>query len=317
MTGPGGGGRASARLTITCSSSQSPSTTSPPLNISPSTLMVGTDMFARPAWHDDVFAHLDRIDTDPAFDDDPEDVKEYEDWVRAEVERKLGLRQPSSSTNFPVDAPQLVSATSRSSPPPPRLSSPITSRITRSTGVGTTQLSTRHTIATPARISTAPTVETPTLTAPLPAPPTARPRLLDTPVSIATPQTPDATHPSAIARGRRDDPATPVPLGTAELAKLKKREGFQKLTKHIASIVPPPADPQPAPGARGRTRGRSRGRGRGRLGMTGRVNIGGNALAGTRICLAPSGPCKPRAEIVSCVLWVQLTTRSLTWAGKS
>lgn len=256
-------------------------------------------MFAHPAWHDDVFAHLDRIDTDPAFDEDSEDVKAYEAWVRSEVERKLARGQASSPPPPPVQDPlELVAATHfrATSSPPLRLSSPpVASRLS---GVGPTHPthpthSTRQAFDTPARISTAPTVETPTLTAPLPAPPACASRLFDTPISIATPQSPDATHPSAIARGPRDDPATPVPLGMAELERLRKRENFKELTKHLQDIAHLLAPPAPA------ARGGGRGRGRGRLGMTRTINIGGNVLAGTRICLAPNTLSKPRAAIVS------------------
>ncbi|KLT43747.1 hypothetical protein CC85DRAFT_243627 [Cutaneotrichosporon oleaginosum] len=265
-----------------------------------SALAPGTGIFAPPAWQDDVFAHLDRIETDSAFNEDPEDIEAYEAWVRSEVVRKLGGHGDTHNASSRVASSRVnhdVAPASRSSSPPSRLSSPSNSRIARPSGISLphhTQLQTRHIIGTPARISTAPTIATPTLTAPLPHPPSTRIRLLDSPMSIATPQSPDRTDPSAIARGRRDDPATPVPLGTAELDKLKKRKGFQELTKHLADIMPPPALPQSA----GRGLGRGRGRGRGRLGMTGRAKIGGTALAGTRICLAPSGPCKPRAAII-------------------
>ncbi|BEJ01255.1 hypothetical protein CcaverHIS631_0511120 [Cutaneotrichosporon cavernicola] len=247
-------------------------------------------MFPRPNWHDCVFAHLDRIDTDPAFDEDPDDVKAYEAWVRSEVARKLAGGKTSSPAPALSEPQELLLDPSSQAP---RLSSPpVTSRASAVDPTYPTRPSTRHTMATPARISTAPTVETPTLTAQLPAPPTGR--LLDTPMHVATPQTPDTTHPSAVARGPRDDPTTPVPLGTAELDKLQKRKGFQELTKHLNDILPQ-LGPAPAPR---HGRGRGRGRGRSRLGMTSHVNIGGSVLSGTRICLAPSGPFKPRAAIV-------------------
>ncbi|GMK59721.1 hypothetical protein CspeluHIS016_0803270 [Cutaneotrichosporon spelunceum] len=259
--------------------------------------MSDASLFGRPAWYDDVFAHLDRIDTDPAFDEDPDDVKAYEAWARSEVERKLGKQTSLAAPPSPPGPQQLSSVATfvSSSPPPPRVSSPTITITSRASAVGPTypiQFSSRYTIATPARISTAPIVETPTLTAQLPAPPTRR--LLDTPINIATPQTPDTTHPSAIARGPRDDSATPVPLGMGELDKLKKRKGFQELTKHLQGLMPQLAA-APAPT---RGRGRGRGRGRSRLGMTSHANIGGSVLAGTRICLAPSGPFKSRAQIV-------------------
>lgn len=261
-----------------------------------------------PGWmSEDVFAHFDYIDTADEYRDDPEETAAFEEMVRREVELKLGHRAaPRSSSPLAAPSPLILVAATPLLPNPPHLhSSPprgspgipsglaAIDTLALSPSAGLT--STHRSASTPLRMPwTAPTVETPDLTAVLPPPPaTLRPRLLDTPTYVPTPQTPDATDPTAIARGRRDDPATPVPLGSAaKLKQIRSKSNFQTLTKQLETL-----NKQMSRAQLVSTRSRER---RGpRIGLTPSWKIGCDALKGTRICLLPESIAKGRIDIVS------------------
>jgi len=112
-------------------------------------------------------------------------------------------------------------------------------------------------------------------------------------------------------RGRRDDPATPVPLGVEKFQFLKSKKDFQTLTKHFemftkqsermkkAALDPP------------------KGRDKGKLGKTSEV-LGGKVFEGLRFCFPPelgnTSKQKTHWDIV-CYLLISLTDGQIAKRG--
>ncbi|KAL1405924.1 hypothetical protein Q8F55_007604 [Vanrija albida] len=273
----------------------------------------------------DLWAKLDELDQADWWRDTEEEDRAFRKYVEEDIARRwngnpqdssplaagnvsvleapAGQTVPSSSPNEPNDttaafptptyANQLASA-----PSPSDYVSPLP-EVTplRARGLAYTQAPT-------------PTVSTPSLRPRLPAPPTvtttptvptAGPsnKTFATPPSVATPsQTPRVLVPDSVGQGRRDDPATPVPLGAA----IQGKRNFQQLTKHFDDFSKALKDSAIPPASRGR------GRGRGGLGRSGSrapslLGLGGTILKGLRFCIPPEtnqvNKHKQRWDIIS------------------
>ena len=138
---------------------------------------------------------------------------------------------------------------------------------------------------------------------------------VDTPTHIPSPiDTPHTSRQGPMigeGRGRRDDPATPVPLGVEKFQFLKSKKDFQTLTKHFemftkqserlkkAALEPP------------------KGRDKGKLGKTSEV-LGGKVFEGLRFCFPPelgnTSKQKTHWDIV-CALLLSMTDGQIAKRG--
>jgi hypothetical protein len=90
--------------------------------------------------------------------------------------------------------------------------------------------------------------------------------------------------PSGEGRGRRDDPATPVPLGVERFQSLKSKKDFQTLTKHFEMFTKQ-SERQKKLAAEPVVKGK----GKGKMGVQGNASevLGGKVFEGLRICFPP------------------------------
>ncbi|KAL7424399.1 hypothetical protein Q5752_000081 [Cryptotrichosporon argae] len=214
---------------------------------------------------------LDALDGDAAWLDTPSEAAVFEAAVRAEVADKL--RHPMARLE-----PPLVTTSDEVQDDLDIVDKPL------STELPAPDLSFSASIAaTPAkrRLLThlTPSVPTPSRRRPLPAPPATastfrRTKSADTPTHVATPtQTPARPDVSDEARGRRDDPATPAPLG----APLGREKTFQTLTSHF-DVFKRTVDKGAA---------KAKGKGKGKA-VKKPVGLGGTVLSGLRFCMPPA-----------------------------
>ena len=148
-----------------------------------------------------------------------------------------------------------------------------------------------HSTPKPISTSTFPHIPTPTFTSTpkLPSPnkvtpgPSKTPRNLpatlvnETPIHIDSP----VDTPTGEGRGRRDDPATPVPLGVEKFNLLKGKKDFQTLTKHFEMFTKQ-SERQKKLAAEPITR-------KGKMAVQGKGSevLGGKVFEGLRICFPP------------------------------
>lgn len=105
-------------------------------------------------------------------------------------------------------------------------------------------------------------------------------RITDTPEQIASPiETPDTSRTEG--RGRRDDPTTPVPIGTGSFAKLKTKKDFQTISKHFDLFSKNISKTSEV--AKGRGGRKVPGRG----GSSLAAGLGGKIFEGLRFCIPP------------------------------
>ncbi|KAK4689224.1 hypothetical protein P7C73_g887, partial [Tremellales sp. Uapishka_1] len=135
-------------------------------------------------------------------------------------------------------------------------------------------------------VPTPPRVETPRLPDPSDMQSTA-PRLALRPTSTALdtpPHVPSPTASTGVGRGHRDDPATPVFLGTPKFLKLKRRNEYQTLTDHFVNFQKTVNKPE-APVA---TSSKGRPKKAVALGKaSSKAALGGTIFSGLRICVPP------------------------------
>jgi len=148
-------------------------------------------------------------------------------------------------------------------------------------------------------ISTYPEVPTPGIvnTPMLPSPlkqvtmskssPIRRKTTMPTPDNVPSPiDTPDSsclTRSIGEGRGRRDDPGTPIPLGTAAYSKLRGKKDYQMLTKHF-EVFTKTVSKQEA-GVSGTTTRKGKGRAVEKSPST--TVLGGKVFEGLRFCIPP------------------------------
>jgi hypothetical protein len=148
-----------------------------------------------------------------------------------------------------------------------------------------------HSTPKPISTSTFPHIPTPTFTSTpnLPSPnkvtpgPSKNPRhppttlVNETPMHIESP----IDTPTGEGRGRRDDPATPVPLGVEKFNLLKGKKDFQTLTKHFEMFTKQ-SERQKKLAAEPITR-------KGKMAVQGKGSevLGGKVFEGLRICFPP------------------------------
>lgn len=165
-----------------------------------------------------------------------------------------------------------------------------------------------------ATTSTFPQVPTPTFIStpqlpqpPIPVPTTEAgpsrtkprtPRVIDTPDHIPSPvDTPISFRPvpgQGEGRGRRDDPATPVPLGVEKFNALKSKKDFQTLTKHFEMFTKQ-AERQNAASSglsgigagAGVAKVKAIGKGKGKAQAKEVAALGGKVFEGLRFCFPP------------------------------
>lgn len=141
--------------------------------------------------------------------------------------------------------------------------------------------------------STFPHVPTPTFisTPQLPRPPVAlvpdssgpsRGRVAETPVHVPSPIDTPSTTGGGEGRGRRDDPATPVPLGVEKFKLLKGKKDFQTLTKHF-EVFTKQTEKQQKKLAEEISKGQGKGKGKAREVAA----LGGKVFEGLRFCFPP------------------------------
>lgn len=210
--------------------------------------------------------HLKRLNDDfvqvelsAELEETDEEAKEFNDRVAEEIRWKTERRQGETTSKSPV-APHLeqYTAPSQESPPQvngvPSLTEPLVtvSSTAEAAPASTAQPSPpsfhpSHIVKTStprlANISTIPIVPTPSFaTTPLARQRTtphrgAKTAQADTPENVDSPiDTPGPSRPIMTlseGRGRRDDPATPVPLGTEKYVVLAGKKEYQTLTKHF------------------------------------------------------------------------------------
>ena len=108
-----------------------------------------------------------------------------------------------------------------------------------------------------------------------------------TPENIPSPEnTPSSSrhvHRIGEGHGRRDDPATPVPLGTAAFAKLKGKKDYQTLTKHFEAFAKTAAR-QNISGLGAKD---AKGKGRAFSKVHSMSGLGGKVFEGSRFCIPP------------------------------
>ena len=149
-----------------------------------------------------------------------------------------------------------------------------------------------HSTPKPISTSTFPHIPTPTFTSTpaLPAhkvvtPGPSRPRISsnlvnETPIHVPSP----IDTPIGEGRGRRDDPATPVPLGVEKFNLLKGKKDFQTLTKHFEMFTKQSDRLKKAaaePSIKGKGKGKMQTQGKGS------EVLGGKVFEGLRICFPP------------------------------
>jgi len=148
-----------------------------------------------------------------------------------------------------------------------------------------------HSTPKPISTSTFPHIPTPTFTSTpnLPSPakvtpgPSRNPRhppatlVNETPINVDSP----IDTPTGEGRGRRDDPATPVPLGVEKFNLLKSKKDFQTLTKHFEMFTKQ-SERQKKLAAEPITR-------KGKMAVQGKGSevLGGKVFEGLRICFPP------------------------------
>jgi hypothetical protein len=148
-----------------------------------------------------------------------------------------------------------------------------------------------HSTPKPISTSTFPHIPTPAFTSTpnLPSPnkvtpgPSKTPRHPPTTLVNETPTYIDSPidTPTGEGRGRRDDPATPIPLGVEKFNLLKGKKGFQTLTKHFEMFTKQ-SERQKKLAAEPITR-------KGKMAVQGKGNemLGGKVFEGLRICFPP------------------------------
>ena len=102
------------------------------------------------------------------------------------------------------------------------------------------------------------------------------------PSPIDTPGSSRAIRSIGEGRGRRDDPATPLPLGTAAFSKLKGKKDYQTLTKHFEAFAKTVAKQNAGTST---LRGKGKGRSADRASST--AGLGGKVFEGLRFCIPP------------------------------
>lgn len=283
-------------------------------------------------WGDNLWDKLDDIDRGDWWRDSPEEEQAFTERVAQEIQDRYDevrtsrtpLAGPSvvvQSRSSPLFSPAGIDRTPSLPMQPhpasaptsmPRQSARASSRISHPSGLPPHLIpSSRSSMSTPVKqtdtfvMGPAPLVETPTMPPPLPAPPqvaTIGPTF-NTPINIPTPtQTPSNM---SVGRAKRDDPATPAPLGNEAFAKLRGKKEFQNLTKLFETFAQSAQlEGVSGSGSRGTARGTGRApilRTTSRTSSTG--GLGGNILKGLRFCLPPQGNRtamhKQRGEIVS------------------
>ncbi|ORY31676.1 hypothetical protein BCR39DRAFT_465497 [Naematelia encephala] len=129
--------------------------------------------------------------------------------------------------------------------------------------------------------------------------------VLDTPENIASPiDTPSSSSRrltgTGEGRGRRDDPATPVPLGTEAFKNLKGKKDFQTLTKHFELFSKGISKDVTANNANVKGKGKAKAQKSDSMLIAG---LGGRVLEGLRFCVPPElgqvGKHKQRWDIIS------------------
>jgi DNA polymerase lambda len=111
------------------------------------------------------------------------------------------------------------------------------------------------------------------------------PATANTPDNIPSPiDTPDSsriTRSIVEGRGRRDGPATPIPLGTAAFSKLRGKKDFQTLTKHFEAFTKTVAKEAVVSIVKGKGKGRTMEKAMSTSGL------GGKVFDGLRFCIPP------------------------------
>lgn len=255
-----------------------------------------------------LWSALDDID-DSEWLDDSQETNEFKSRVEMEIRERIHSDTskatsaevpslPSGPSHAPSQANDIASAIPTADARPKGISTPRPSAVDR---LRSRQLVPNSTPDTSFTHLTSPSmVETPKaplLRAPPRAPASAV--ALDTPVNVPTPtQTPQQTGDTTIGRGRRDDPATPVPLARDG----PKTKNLQTLTKHFDQFSKTVAGPS-TEASRGRGRGRGRGLGMRSNRAPSNLGLGGTVLKGLRFCIPPENNLvskhKSRWEIVS------------------
>jgi hypothetical protein len=116
-----------------------------------------------------------------------------------------------------------------------------------------------------------------------PRPITTTATFVETPTHIPSPiDTPTSRQGNMIGegRGRRDDPATPVPLGVEKFQFLRGKKDFQTLTKHFEMFTKQSERQKKA------ALELAKGRDKGKLGKASEV-LGGKVFEGLRFCFPP------------------------------
>lgn len=245
-------------------------------------------------WGEDLWAKLDDMDNSDWWQDSPEEQQEFENRVRDSMRAPPAEPQSANALNvsmqlsnvlFPDTTPRHVSGgASRSSP------APATQQLAAETPGG--QPNKGRSFGTPL-------VDTPPAPKSLPRPrtllatststptvSTRPPSALDTPDNVPTPTQTQAD--VSVGKGKRDDPATPVPLG--DDSPLKKGP-YTKITNQFNAFnlkILAAANRVGQESTRGS--GKTRGRGRAIGLRTTRSTLRPEVLKGMRFCMPPEGP---------------------------
>lgn len=252
---------------------------------------------------------------DRAFSETEEEANEYDQRIKEEIKWKLSAQDktaeadssprddddlaaaviPSSETTIQGDEPGAEALTptiaiedrprfSQFPAPSFRLSGFAHSTPKPLT---TTTTSTFPQVPTPTFVSTPqlPQPSTSSIRAEAEAGPSKTPKTVETPIHVPSPiDTPYSYRPvsgSGEGRGRRDDPATPVPLGVEKFKLLKGKKDFQTLTKHF-EVFSKQTERQKKlveEAGKGKNKGKSK--------VVEVATLGGKVFEGLRFCFPP------------------------------
>lgn len=256
----------------------------------------------------DLWARLDELDNADWWRDTEEEERAFRKYVQDDIAKRWHTRpqdsSPSAGNTSVLEAPagQTVPSSSPDEPentttgafPTPTYANQLASAPSPSDRMsGIPEVPPLRVRSLAYTQAPTPTVSTPSLRPRLPAPPTvttaptvataaSSTKTFATPPNVATPsQTPRV--PDSVGQGRRDDPATPVPLGAA----IEGKRNYQQLTKHFEDFSKALKDVAVPPPARGRGRGRGRGLGRSGSRAPSLLGLGGTIFKGLRFCIPP------------------------------
>lgn len=251
-------------------------------------------------WGDDLWSKLDDLEDSDWWQDSPDEQQEFENRVRSDKRAVTGFTGQSggAGTNPPNQflsasqghdalllhdhsSPSRSVSTSASARPP--ANAPATPRDSRSPK---------------GPLCDTPIVDTPPMPKSLPRPQqhvvtsgstptvsTRPPTAFDTPDNVPTPtQTPSDM---SVGKGRRDDPASPAPLGDGSTL---KKVAYTKITNQFNAFDLKIRAAANRVGQGPASRGRGKGRGRAIGLRSARSTPRPEVFKGLRFCMPPEGP---------------------------